>query len=125
MIIDNDTESNSQSIAMTCSRKSPEAGDVYIYILPVATRVLVLLVRLSSQSAYDKKKVSLQARPRKTAELKSGDSKHEMNAILKGINTEKDFKYIRKSFSKSVVLVCRCDVLLLFFSPSLGLKTER
>lgn len=53
---------------------------MHIYILPVAARLPVLLVRLSSQSAYNKKKEK-QARP--TVELKSGESKHETDAVLK------------------------------------------
>lgn len=43
----------------------------------------------------------------------------------KGINTERDFKYIRESFSK----ICCPGVWMwcasVFFLPSLGLKTER
>lgn len=57
----------------------------------------VLLVQVVTQSYFA-------VRPRETVELKSSGWKREMNAVLKGLNSdmEKDLNTFVKSFSKSV-----------------------
>lgn len=81
---------------------SPEAGDFSFTFYQQTVRSwfigeTVLSVQVVTQSYFT-------VRPRETVELKSSGSKREMNAVLKGFNSdvEKWFEYIRKSFSKSV-----------------------
>lgn len=107
-------------------QESPEAGDVYIYILPVTVRSwftggTVLSVQVVTQ-CY------LPVRPRETVELKSNELKRDINAVVKGSksDTQKDFNTFASHSGNlsQVVPVRQCDAVLFSFFSHMVLKTE-